>query len=105
LLALVFILTGGAVVAALFYWVALPLLLVIVDLAVVIVLVVVTVVARVLLLRPWTVQASADVGPSFAVEVRGWRAALRRRDEIADHLRRGQRPPLQTAPGPGRLFR
>ena len=78
--------------AALFWWVLLPLLLIVIDLMVVLVLLVVTVVGRVLFRRPWTVEATAGNGQRIVAEVVGWRAALRRRDEIAELLRRGQRP-------------
>jgi hypothetical protein len=79
------------VAAALFWWV-LPLLLVAIDLMIVLVLLVVTVVGRVLFRRPWTVEATAGSGERVIAEVMGWRAALRRRDEMAELLRRGQRP-------------
>lgn len=78
--------------AALFWWVLLPLLLLAVDLVVVLVLLVLAVAGRVLLGRPWTVEATAGNGETVTTEVVGWRAALRRRDEIAEVLRRGQRP-------------
>jgi hypothetical protein len=78
--------------AALFWWVLLPLLLIVIDLVIVLVLLVVTVAGRVLFRRPWTVEATAGNGERVIAEVVGWRAALRRRDEIAELLRRGQRP-------------
>lgn len=78
--------------AALFWWVLLPLLLIAIDLMIVLVLLVVTVVGRVLFRRPWTVEATAGNGERVVAEVVGWRAALRRRDEIAESLRLGQRP-------------
>ncbi|MEV0719329.1 hypothetical protein [Asanoa sp. NPDC050611] len=78
--------------AALFWWVLLPLLLVAIDLMIVLVLLVVTVVGRVLFRRPWTVEATAGNGERVIAEVVGWRAALRTRDEVAELLRRGQRP-------------
>jgi hypothetical protein len=78
--------------AALFWWVLLPLLLVAVDLVVVLLLLVVAVVGRVLFRRPWTVEATSGTGERVTVQVVGWRAALRRRDEIAGLLGRGQHP-------------
>jgi hypothetical protein len=80
------------VAAVLFWWVLLPLLLIAVDLMIVLVLLVVTVVGRVLFRRPWTVEATAGNGERVIAEVVGWRAALRRRDEMAESLRLGQRP-------------
>ena len=56
------------------------------------VLLVLAVVGRVLFRRPWTVEATAGNGDRVISEVVGWRAALRRRDEIAELLGRGQRP-------------
>lgn len=76
--------------AALFWWVLLPLLLVAIDLVVVLVLLVLAVVGRALFRRPWTVEATAGNGQKLVAHVVGWRAALRRRDEIAASLRRGQ---------------
>ncbi|HEX5597250.1 MAG TPA: hypothetical protein VFX61_14725 [Micromonosporaceae bacterium] len=83
-----------AVIAAavLFWWVLLPLLLIVIDIAVVLVLLAVAIAGRVLFRRPWTVEATAGSGERIRAEVVGWRAALRRRDEIAELLRRGQRP-------------
>ncbi|MGW5666588.1 hypothetical protein [Micromonospora sp. NPDC003776] len=84
--------------AALFWWVLLPLLLLAIDLVVVLVLLVLAVVGRVLFRRPWTVEATAANGETVTTEVVGWRAALRRRDEIAEVLRRGQRPVDTVSP-------
>ena len=75
--------------AALFWWVLLPLLLIVLDLAIVLILLVLAVAGRVLLRRPWTVQAQASDGRRFTVDVVGWRAALAQRDEIANGLRLG----------------
>jgi len=92
LVALMFIAIGGTILASLVWWIVLPLLLMIVDLAVVIVLLVAAIGARVMFRRPWTVEATASDGRAFTAHVVGWRAALRRRDEIADRLSRGKRP-------------
>lgn len=91
-----------AVIAAavLFWWVLLPLLLIVLDLLIVLVLLVLAIVGRVLFRRPWTVEATAGDGERIAAQVVGWRAALRRRDEIAELLRRG-RPPADIV-GPMR---
>ncbi|MEV6814326.1 hypothetical protein [Micromonospora sp. NPDC051296] len=86
--------------AALFWWVLLPLLLILIDLVVVAVLLVLAVLGRVLLRRPWTVEATAGNGERITAEVVGWRAALRRRDEMADLLGRGQASDEEHAAGP-----
>lgn len=88
-LAVVFIaVIAGAV---LFWWVLLPLLLVVLDLLIVLLLLLVSIAGRVLFRRPWIVQATSGDGQRIVVEVVGWRAALRRRDELAELLGRGQR--------------
>ncbi|GAB1645382.1 hypothetical protein [Krasilnikovia sp. MM14-A1259] len=96
--AVVFILIAFVVGVALFWWVLLPLLLVMLDVVAVLILLTVSIVARVLFRRPWTVEASAPGHDRLTDHVVGWRAALRRRDEIADSLRRGLRP--EAAPDP-----
>ncbi|MEV2240383.1 hypothetical protein [Micromonospora sp. NPDC049891] len=77
------------ITAVVFWWVLLPLLLVVIDLVVVLVLLVSAVLGRVLFRRPWTVQATAAHGERIVAQVVGWRAALRRRDEMAESLARG----------------
>ncbi|MET8149809.1 hypothetical protein ACIBSW_23075 [Actinoplanes sp. NPDC049668] len=77
---------------ALFWWVLLPLLLLVLDVVIVLILLAASIAARVLLRRPWTVEATAPGRGRITAHVVGWRAALRRRDEIADSLRRGLRP-------------
>ncbi|HEX5995965.1 MAG TPA: hypothetical protein VFY84_12555 [Jiangellales bacterium] len=89
---LVVVFLAAIAAAALFWWVLLPLLLIAIDLVIVLVLLVLALVGRVLFRRPWTVEATAGNGERVTAEVVGWRAALRRRDEIAELLRRGQRP-------------
>jgi hypothetical protein len=93
------ILAGLAVVAfaVLFGWLLLPLLLLAVDAVVVAILLALAIPARVLLRRPWTVEAVAGSGAAeewFATQVVGWREALRTRDEIADKLRAGYPAPV-----------
>lgn len=78
--------------AALFWWVLLPLLLVMLDVVIVLILLAASILARVLFRRPWTVEATAPGHDRLTTHVVGWRAALRRRDEIADSLRHGLRP-------------
>lgn len=80
--------------AVLFWWVLLPLLLLVLDGVIVLILLAVSVVARVLFRRPWKVEATAPGHLGFAAPVVGWRAALRRRDEMADSLSNGLRPEL-----------
>ncbi|NJC73004.1 hypothetical protein HC031_25280 [Planosporangium thailandense] len=86
------------VVGALFWWVLLPLLLLVIDMVVVVVLLAVAIPARVLLGRPWTVEAATaapdDGEDYFVAEVVGWRRALRTRDEIAEKLRLGHPAPV-----------
>ncbi|MFC7272597.1 hypothetical protein ACFQS1_01270 [Paractinoplanes rhizophilus] len=96
--AIVFVLIAFVLAAALFWWVLLPLLLLVLDLVIVLLLLAVSVVARVLFRRPWTVEATATGQPGVAQQVVGWRAALRRRDEIADALGRGLRPEPMPSP-------
>lgn len=92
-LVIIAILLFAVVLAAvLFWWVLLPVLLLILDGLIVLALLFASVVARVLFRRPWIVRATADSGETTDVEVVGWRAALRRRDGIADSLRRGRHP-------------
>jgi hypothetical protein len=96
--AIVLILIVFVLAAALFWWVLLPLLLLVLDGVIVLILLAVSVVARVLFRRPWKVEATAPGHLGFTAEVVGWRAALRRRDEIAGSLSNGLRP--ETVPGP-----
>ena len=84
------------VVAVVFWWVLLPLLLIVLDGLIVLVLLIVSLVARVLFRRPWVVRAAAGTGGTTEVEVVGWRAALRRRDAIADSLRHGLSPAAEA---------
>ena len=78
----------------LFWWLVLPALLLVLDGLVVGVLLVAGVLARVVLRRPWTVlvrrTGDSDGGAAeVAVQVNGWRRALRTRDAIADALTDG----------------
>ena len=96
--AIVVILIAFILGVALFWWVLLPLLLVLLDVVIVLILLAVSIVARVLFRRPWTIEATAAGHDHLTTHVVGWRAALRRRDEIADSLRRGLRP--EDVPSP-----
>jgi hypothetical protein len=75
---------------AVFWWVLIPMLLLVLDAVVVVALLIAAVIGRVVLRRPWTVEARASDGATLTEDVVGWRAALRRRDEIADRLRLGR---------------
>ena len=96
--AIVIALVAFLVGVALFWWVLLPLLLVMLDVVIVLILLAASIVARVLFRRPWTVEATAPGHNRLSTHVVGWRAALRRRDEIADSLRHGLRP--EDVPSP-----
>jgi len=100
LAALVLVIIGLILFGLLFWFLLLPLLLLLVDVVVVILLLALAIPVRVLLRRPWTVEASRR-GPdgesteTVSTHVVGWRNALRARDEIADKLRAGY--PAQSA--------
>jgi hypothetical protein len=90
----IFVIIGFILFGLVFWFLLLPVLLLVVDLLVVVILCLAAGVARVLLRRPWTVEAvSGEEGARgyrrFTVAVVGWRAALRTRDEIAGKLRQG----------------
>jgi hypothetical protein len=75
----------------LFWWVLLPLLLLVADAVLVVALMAVAIPARVLLGRPWTVEAvpvDGDTG-RVTVDVVGWRRAREKRDELAARLASG----------------
>jgi len=89
------------VAGALFWWLLLPLLLMIVDLSVVIVLLLAGVLARVLLRRPWVIEAVPRRGPAQTFEVVGWRNARREQALAAERIAEGREPvdaPRQDAP-------
>ncbi|MEU8821134.1 hypothetical protein [Actinoplanes sp. NPDC048796] len=75
--------------AVLFWWVLLPLLLIVLDALIILILLAASVVTRVLFRRPWIVRATSSTGDTTEAEVVGWRAALRRRDAMAEALRHG----------------
>ncbi|GIH16410.1 hypothetical protein [Rugosimonospora africana] len=91
------VIVGLVLFAGVFWWVLLPLLLVVLDAVVVACLLAVAIPARVLLRRPWTVEARCDrTGERYRTDVVGWRAALRTRDRIAGELRDGRPAPAGT---------
>jgi len=88
-LALAVALVVLVLVLALVVW---PLLLALVDVLVLIVLAIAGGLTRVLLRRPWTVEAAADDGRALRWRVVGWRASGRVRDAVAAALARGEVP-------------
>lgn len=74
--------------ALLLWWVVLPLLFLLIDALVLLALFVLGLGVRILLRRPWTVQASAGEQVR-SVQIAGWRRALRARDGIAAGLKSG----------------
>ncbi|MFZ6004706.1 MAG: hypothetical protein ACOYXM_12340 [Actinomycetota bacterium] len=92
---------GEGVVAAivvtvgllLLVFVLFPLLLAVLDLLVILLLALLSVAGRVLLRRPWTVEASSDDDVSLSWKVVGWGASAAKIDEVSTHLAAGIRPP------------
>lgn len=87
-----------AVLVALF--VLLPLLVAVVDVVVVVALSLLGILARVVLRRPWTVEARAGDGSSLLWRVVGWRASGDQVDAVAEGLRAGVVPPGAVSPPP-----
>ncbi|HKO32160.1 MAG TPA: hypothetical protein VJY85_00285, partial [Candidatus Limnocylindria bacterium] len=103
------ILVGLVVFGFAFWFLLLPLLLVVLDIFVLLLLFLLATAARVLLGRPWTVEAVATSSPTrrrrttrrsrsrsadgeprtITTLVRGWRNALRTRDRLAEALLQG----------------
>ncbi len=79
----------GTVAIIVFVTVVWPLLFVLLDLIVLILLALGGAVTRVLLRRPWAVDAVPDIGDALRWRVVGWRRSGRLRDEIADAIERG----------------
>ncbi len=73
-------------------FVGLPILLALVDAVVVVLAAVGGLAARVLLRRPWTVEATASSEERHVRQVVGWRAAGRAARSWADELNLGHRP-------------
>jgi hypothetical protein len=93
------VVVGLVVFGAVFWWAAIPLLLVVLDAVALAVLLAAGIAARVLFRRPWTVEAVPRRGARQTVDVVGWRAALRTRDEIAERIRAGHPDPVGVADG------
>jgi hypothetical protein len=98
LLVVVAVVVGMVVFGLLFWFLLLPLLLLALDILVVLMLLVLAIPARVLLRRPWSVEAveisSGHPGQQFHTQVVGWRRALAVRDEIARQLQKGRPTPV-----------
>ncbi|GAA1229222.1 hypothetical protein [Oryzihumus leptocrescens] len=88
----VLVVVGMVVAGALFWWLLLPLLLAVVDLAVVILLLLAGVLARVVLGRPWVIEAVPRRGPARATQVVGWRNARREQERLAEQIAAGLEP-------------
>jgi len=80
-----------AVLLAVF--VVIPLLVAIVDLVILVVVAVLGVLARIVLRRPWVVEAASADGERHHWRVVGWRRSGERRDHIAQMLSAGIIPP------------
>lgn len=72
---------------------AVPLLIAVLDVLVIVLLTVLGVAARVLLRRPWTVEATGPDGLRRTWRVVGWRNAGELVDEVANDLAHGHPPP------------
>ncbi|WP_117211982.1 hypothetical protein [Allorhizocola rhizosphaerae] len=99
ILAVIAVIVGMVLFGVLFWFVLLPLVLLIVDVLVVVLLMLLAIPARVLLRRPWTVEAASadpdgDTESWFAADVVGWRRALDTRDDIAQKLASGHPAPV-----------
>jgi hypothetical protein len=84
-----------------------PLLLAVLDLLLLGIVAALGLVGRLVLRRPWTIEARSDDGTVLTWNVVGWRASRERRDEVAALLASGVVPPDATltlpptsAPGP-----
>jgi hypothetical protein len=93
------ILVGLAVIVVvlLLAFVVVPLLVALVDLLLLVVLTVLATAARVLLGRPWRIEAVADDGTLHTWDVVGWDASRAKIDEVATSLASGIVPPGDAA--------
>lgn len=84
----------GVILLLLFVlFVLIPLLVAIVDLVVVILLAIAGFAAKILLRRPWTVEARASDETTITWRIRGWRASGDRARRATELLRSGSIPP------------
>jgi hypothetical protein len=65
----------------------------VVEVALLVLLVLVGILTRVLLDRPWTIEATPDEGESLTWLATGWRSSAERLDQIATLLESGITPP------------
>ena len=79
-------------VALLLFFVVVPLLVAIVDVLILVLLAIASALARILLRRPWIVEAVADDGTLQRWRVVGWRASGDRCTQIARRLEAGLDP-------------
>lgn len=84
------------VVVAAAIFVGIPLLVAVVDLVIVVLLALLGLVARVVLRRPWTVEARAEDGTALDWRVAGWRASGERITEVEQLLAAGVEPAAQA---------
>lgn len=80
---------AGAIVLI---FIVIPLLVALVDVLVLLVLLVLSVLARIVLRRPWTVEARTAADEVRTWRVVGWRASGQRRDEVAAAIAAGVDP-------------
>ncbi|HEX6685199.1 MAG TPA: hypothetical protein VF062_20580 [Candidatus Limnocylindrales bacterium] len=97
--AAILVIVGLILFGLLFWFLLLPMMLLLVDIVIVVLLMLLAIPARVLLRRPWTVEAyrpgtKPDTQEWFATDVVGWRKALEMRDHIAQRLGAGHPPPV-----------
>jgi hypothetical protein len=71
----------------------------VVEIALLVLLVLIGISTRVLLDRPWTIEATPDVGESLTWQASGWRSSTERLDQIVTLLESGITPP-PDAPAP-----
>ena len=76
-------------------FVLIPLLVAVVDVVIVLLLALLGVAGRILLRRPWTVEARADDGAVLVWRVVGWRASGEQVDRAAEHITAGAVPPTR----------
>jgi hypothetical protein len=88
---------GIAVFAVVAWFFVIPALLALLDIAVLVALIVAGIVSRVLMHRPWEIEAvSAD--DRLGWRVLGWRRSARAIDSVCTTLSQGMRPPTDAPP-------
>jgi hypothetical protein len=65
----------------------------VVEIALLVLLLLIGILTRVLLDRPWTIEATPDEGESLTWQAMGWRASTERLNQIAALLQSGITPP------------